>query len=221
MEISGIIVGAGKSRRFGSSGKVFLKIKDIPVIYYSIEQFLKSSFIKEVIVVLNEDNLKNGNEYANLKKVKVIKGGETRAESVREGVKVARYGFVLIHDAVRPLITGDFIQSIVSSYSDDIDGVIPGIDVKYTIKEKDNENFVKRTLPRHLLVEIQTPQLFKKSSLEKVYNKFSLDNITDEAMLIERSGGKVKIVKGLEENIKITTPLDLLFIEGALTKRKK
>jgi len=221
MEISGIIVGAGKSRRFGSSGKVFLKIKDIPVIYYSIEQFLKSSFIKEVIVVLNEDNLKNGNEYANLKKVKVIKGGETRAESVREGVKAARYGFVLIHDAVRPLITGDFIQSIVSSYSDDIDGVIPGIDVKYTIKEKDNENFVKRTLPRHLLVEIQTPQLFKKSSLEKVYNKFSLDNITDEAMLIEMSGGKVKIVKGLEENIKITTPLDLLFIEGALTKRKK
>jgi len=221
MEISGIIVGAGKSRRFGSSGKVFLKIKDIPVIYYSIEQFLKSSFIKEVIVVLNEDNLKNGNEYANLKKVKVIKGGETRAESVREGVKAARYGFVLIHDAVRPLITGDFIQSIVSSYSDDIDGVIPGIDVKYTIKEKDNENFVKRTLPRHLLVEIQTPQLFKKSSLEKVYNKFSLDNITDEAMLIEMSGGKVRIVKGLEENIKITTPLDLLFIEGALTKRKK
>ena len=221
MEISGIIVGAGKSRRFGSSGKVFLKIKDIPVIYYSIEQFLKSSFIKEVIVVLNEDNLKNGNEYANLKKVKVIKGGETRAESVREGVKVARYGFVLIHDAVRPLITGDFIQSIVSSYSDDIDGVIPGIDVKYTIKEKDNENFVKRTLPRHLLVEIQTPQLFKKSSLEKVYDKFSLDNITDEAMLIEMSGGKVRIVKGLEENIKITTPLDLLFIEGALTKRKK
>ena len=221
MEISGIIVGAGKSRRFGSSDKVFLKIKDIPVIYYSIEQFLKSSFIKEVIVVLNEDNLKNGNEYANLKKVKVIKGGETRAESVREGVKAARYGFVLIHDAVRPLITGDFIQSIVSSYSDDIDGVIPGIDVKYTIKEKDNENFVKRTLPRHLLVEIQTPQLFKKSSLEKVYNKFSLDNITDEAMLIEMSGGKVKIVKGLEENIKITTPLDLLFIEGALTKRKK
>ncbi len=221
MEISGIIVGAGKSRRFGSSGKVFLKIKDIPVIYYSIEQFLKSSFIKEVIVVLNEDNLKNGNEYANLKKVKVIKGGETRAESVREGVKAARYGFVLIHDAVRPLITGDFIQSIVSSYSDDIDGVIPGIDVKYTIKEKDNENFVKRTLPRHLLVEIQTPQLFKKSSLEKVYDKFSLDNITDEAMLIEMSGGKVRIVKGLEENIKITTPLDLLFIEGALTKRKK
>jgi len=221
MEISGIIVGAGKSSRFGSSGKVFLKIKDIPVIYYSIEQFLKSSFIKEVIVVLNEDNLKNGNEYANLKKVKVIKGGETRAESVREGVKIARYGFVLIHDAVRPLITDDFIQSIVSSYSDDIDGVIPGIDVKYTIKEKDNENFVKRTLPRHLLVEIQTPQLFKKSSLEKVYNKFSLDNITDEAMLIEMSGGKVRIVKGLEENIKITTPLDLLFIEGALTKRKK
>ena len=76
-------------------------------------------------------------------------------------------------------------------------------------------------MPRHLLVEIQTPQLFKKSSLEKVYNKFSLDNITDEAMLIEMSGGKVRIVKGLEENIKITTPLDLLFIEGALTKRKK
>jgi 2-C-methyl-D-erythritol 4-phosphate cytidylyltransferase len=221
MEISGIIVGAGKSRRFGGYDKVFLKIKESPVINYSLEKFLENSLIKEVIVVLNGENLSKMNEFVNFKKVKVVKGGETRAESVMEGVKAAKYEFVLIHDAVRPLITGNFINSIISSYSSDIDGIIPGIDVKYTIKEKDEENFVKRTIPRSLLVEIQTPQFFKKSSLENAYKRFSLEDITDEAMLVEKSGGKIKIVKGLEENIKITTPFDLFFIEGVLEKRKK
>jgi len=221
MEISGIIVGAGKSVRFGKSDKVFLKINGIPVIHYSIDVFLKTSDIKEVIVVLNEDNLKDMREFVNLNKVKVVSGGKTRAESVMKGVKASRYGFVLIHDAVRPFITDEFIQSIISEYNDSFDGIVPGFDVRYTIKERDNKNFVKITLPRHLLVEAQTPQFFKKSSLEEAYNKFSLDNITDEAMLIEMSGGKVKIVKGLEENIKITTPLDLFFAEGVLRKRKK
>ncbi len=221
MEISGIIVGAGKSMRFGNSDKVFYKINNVPVIFYSLEKFLKNPLLKEVIVVLNGDNLKKGREFINLRKIKVIKGGETRAESVMEGVKTARYAFVLIHDAVRPLITDDFIQSIISEYDDSLDGVIPGLDVRYTIKEKDKRGFVKRTLPRHLLVEVQTPQLFKKSSLLKAYKKLPLDSKTDEAMLIEECGGKVKIVKGLEENIKITTPLDLFYVKGALKQRKK
>jgi 2-C-methyl-D-erythritol 4-phosphate cytidylyltransferase len=221
MDISAIIVGAGKSKRFGGTDKVFIEINGIPVLYYSLEKFLKNHLIKEIIVVLNEENLEKIKSFADIEKIKIVKGGETRAESVRAGVNAASYDLVLIHDAVRPIISKDFIQLIILSFDDNVDGVVPGIDVKYTIKERDDHNFVSRTISRDRLVEIQTPQLFKKSLLKGAYDKLSLNGITDEAMLVEMLGGKVKIINGLEENIKITTSLDFFLAEEVLRKWKK
>lgn len=221
MDISAIIVGAGKSKRFGGTDKVFIEINGIPVLYYSLEKFLKNHLIKEIIVVLNEENLEKIKSFADIEKIKIVKGGATRAESVRAGVNAASYDLVLIHDAVRPIISKDFIQSIILSFDDNVDGVVPGIDVKYTIKERGDHNFVSRTIPRDRLVEIQTPQLFKKSLLQGAYDKLPLNGITDEAMLVEMLGGKVRIINGLEENIKITTFLDFFIAEEVLRKWKK
>jgi 2-C-methyl-D-erythritol 4-phosphate cytidylyltransferase len=220
MEISAIIAGAGKGVRFGNSEKVFLPLCGTPVIEHSTNCFLHIPEIKEVTLVVREEDIEMAREMHRDNNIKVISGGRSRGESIRKGVELSIYDFVLIHDAVRPLINVQFVQNIISSLTEGFDAVIPGIAIKYTVKERHND-FVTRTLDRRNLVEVQTPQFFRKSSLLRAYEKYFDKEITDESMLIERAGGKVRIVPGIEENIKITTPLDLFLVEEIFNKWKK
>ena len=216
MNASVVIVAAGKGKRLGGVDKAFLKIHGKEMLLYSLRVFLSISYTKEIIVVLNNGNMSRAKKIIKNEKVKFALGGDTRADSVRNGVEKATFPFVIVHDAARPFVTRELIEELVNGIGN-ADAAIPVLSVKPTIKEVEG-GFVKKTLDRSKLVTVQTPQIFKRSRLLDAYEKTSTDDITDEATLIERIGGKVKVVKGLEENIKVTTPFDLIVLEGIIKK---
>ncbi len=219
---SAIIVAAGRGKRMGSVDKSFIKSRGIPIIKYSFDCLYRYKYVKEIIIVMNEKNMVKGKElFRSSSNVKIVPGGDTRAESAKQGVLRAKEEFVLIHDAVRPFITRELLDEMFSAMQEGVDAVIPGTPVKSTIKKINNDSFVEETLERKKLIEVQTPELFRRNALLNAYEKCTLGGITDEAMLIENMQGKVKVVKGLEENIKITTPFDLILMEGIIKKWSK
>ncbi len=217
MEISVVLVAAGKGKRLGGIDKSFIKIRGKEAILYSLNVFLSFPNVKEIIVVLNSENIKKARKLISDEKVKFVLGGDTRAESVKNGVMQAKLPFVMVHDAARPFITDNLLRRIADGMKE-TDAVIPVLKVKPTIKQVE-DGFVKTTLSRESLVLVQTPQFFRREQLLKAYDGLSLNgSITDEAMLIEKMGGRIKVVNGMEENIKITTPFDLIILEGIIGK---
>ena len=217
MEISVVLVAAGKGKRLGGIDKSFIKIRGKEAILYSLNVFLSFPNVKEIIVVLNSENIKKARKLISDEKVKFVLGGDTRAESVKNGVMQAKLPFVMVHDAARPFITDNLLRRIADGMKE-TDAVIPVLKVKHTIKQVE-DGFVKTTLSRESLVLVQTPQFFRREQLLKAYDGLSLNgSITDEAMLIEKMGGRIKVVNGMEENIKITTPFDLIILEGIIGK---
>ncbi len=212
MDISLIIVAAGFGRRLGGVDKAFVKIAGKEIILYSFETFEKVPQIKEKIIVVNKENVDKAKNVFRGKNVKFVFGGRLRAESVKNGVLIAKKNFVMVHDAARPFVSLPLIERIIDALKD-ADSVIPALKVKPTIKIVEN-SFVSRTLKRDTLVVVQTPQLFRKEQLLSAYEKFAdLSGITDESMLIEKLGKPVRVVEGEEKNLKITTPLDLIVAE--------
>ena len=217
LSASAVIVAAGRGKRMGDVDKSFIKLRGIPIIKYSFDCLYQYKYIKEIIIVMNKENIDKGKELFKSYDVKIVLGGNTRAESAKQGVLQAKEEFVLIHDAVRPFITPKLLSEIFFAIKD-ADAVITGIPVKPTIKKINDDSFVEETLRREKLVKVQTPELFKRNVLLDAYEKYPLNDVTDEAMLIERMQRRVKVVKGLEENIKITTPFDLILMEGIINK---
>ena len=209
MDISLIIVAAGFGRRLGGVDKAFVKIAGKEIILYSFETFEKVPQIKEKIIVVNKENVNKAKSVFHGKNVKFVFGGSIRAESVKNGVLVAKENFVMVHDAARPFVSVSLIERVINALKD-TDSVIPTLKVKPTIKVVE-DGFVFRTLKRDTLAVVQTPQLFRKEQLLSAYEKFTdLSGITDESMLIEKLGRRVRVVEGEEKNLKITTPLDLI-----------
>ena len=145
-------------------------------------------------------------------------GGEHRSHSVRNALAAAPEGDpVVIHDAARPLITADLVREAIAALGDH-DAAIAATPVADTIKEADGAGEVVRTLPRARLWAVQTPQVFRRAALERALAVPDdvLAEATDDAWLIERMGGRVKIVRFPAGNIKVTTPLDLEIAERGL-----
>ncbi len=216
MRVSAIIVAAGKGKRLGGIDKAFVEIKGKPVILYSVETFLSFEEISEIIIVLNTENIEKAKKLISGKRARFVLGGKMRAESVMNGVKIAKEDFVMVHDAARPFVTKKLVKALMEQ-AKTADSVIPAIPVKPTIKEVEN-GYVKRTIPRETLVSVQTPQIFKKDKLFEAYKTLPFENATDEASLVEQIGGTVKVIHGIEENIKITTPFDLMLLESIIKK---
>lgn len=219
MNISALIVAAGSSQRMGTD-KMLLPLLGKSVILHTIEKFALCDEIDEIIVVASKNNIniiKEETASFTDKKLTVTQGGETRGESVLNGLKIAKGKYVLIHDGARPLVSKKIIKNV-------IDGVLefgaaaPGCTPKDTVK-KVSDAFICETLPRNELVNIQTPQGFVKEEIEKAYGLYGF-NETDDCALIEKTGKHVKVVEGSYENIKITTPSDILIAEGILNKER-
>ncbi len=218
-----IIVGAGNGSRMGNLDKVFMQIKERPVLAYSILAFEKSDFIDEIILVVRE-NRKNDAmqliELYNFKKVKeIVSGGETRQESVYNGLtKIKKAGIVLVHDAARPLIDEKTIYDCIKN-AEEYKAAIVAFPIKDTVKRGDG--FIEKTIDRNNLYLAQTPQAFQYEILKKAYENAKNNNFngTDDSSLVERIVQKVKIVPGSIKNIKITTPEDIYFAENFLLKR--
>ena len=223
--VSAVIVSAGNSTRMGGINKQFLEINDIPVIAHTINAFDKLDVINEIVVVTRECDIadvKSLIEKYNFKKVStVVPGGETRQLSVYNGVinTSDSADYVAIHDGARPLVSDKVIVNTLNN-AFEFDAAATGVKVKDTVKVVDDYDNIVDTPDRTYMRFIQTPQIFKKSLyIDAVNSVENSKNFTDDCMLIEAYGKKVKFVDGDYENIKITTPEDVELAENYI-KRK-
>jgi len=219
-----IIPTAGTGTRFGGQKpKPLAVLLGKPVIVRTLEVFEHSPLIEGVILIVHEGWIKDYEAEISkhaLRKVKaVVPGGDTRTQSVRNGL--ARLGsgvdVVMVHDGVRPLVTPEVIAAGLEAVKA-TGAAIAVVAVKPTIKVVDpRTQAVTETLDRDLLWEVQTPQVFARELLERAYRE-DRDGATDDAVLVERLGITVKVYPGSLKNIKITTPEDLVVAEAFLER---
>jgi 2-C-methyl-D-erythritol 4-phosphate cytidylyltransferase len=224
MRVCAIALAAGFGLRFKSKiPKILAEINSKPILIHSLLTLSRHPFIQEIIVVVNSKNSKSIigkiRQYRIGRVSRIVEGGKRRQDSVLNGLKAlsSRANLVLIHDAVRPFIDKNTISAVIEE-AKNCGAAIVGVPVKATIKEVAGKIIVKKTLDRNNLWEIQTPQVFKKEIILKAYEKFGDIDVTDDSALVEKLGKKVSVVLGSYNNIKITTPEDLVIAE-AIVKR--
>ncbi len=219
-----IIPAAGQGRRMKASlNKQYLLLKGKPILAYTLDAFENCLEIKEIIVVVNKDELKLCEEEIikpyGYKKATLVEGGLTRQESVYNGLKkVSKEAtMVMVHDGARPMIEETVILKSIGETKKN-DATVVGVLVKNTIKIINDKGFVEETPNRESLIEIQTPQTFKYGLLKKAHENALSKRIigTDDAFLVEKLNVPVKIIMGKYSNIKITTPEDMIIAESLL-----
>ena len=212
-----VIVAAGTGSRMNMGiNKQFIKLEGKEIIAYTIEKFYNNSNIEDIVVVVKEDESeffkKEILDKYNFKNVKIAYGGKERQDSVYNGLKLLdeKCDVVLIHDGARPFVSDKIIDKSIEEAKEH-KAIVVGVPVKDTIKVIDNDKNIVDTPNRSVLWAVQTPQTFDYNILIDAYkdafkNKFYG---TDDAMLVERIGYKVKMLEGSYNNIKITTQEDL------------
>ena len=218
-----VIVAGGTGTRMGTElPKQFLLLKGKPVLYYTINTFLKAYSDLEVILVLPLEYMDMGNEiidaYFDKKRIKVIAGGETRFHSVKNGLSlVQQESIVFVHDGVRCLVTADLIKRCYNEAKEQ-GSAVPAVKCNDSIRMITMEG--NRLLERTNIRLIQTPQTFHSKILLPAFTIDYKERFTDEANVVEAFGLPVNLVEGEETNIKITRPLDLYLAEKIMEGNK-
>lgn len=222
--VSAIIVAAGNSTRMGGVNKQFLLIDGVPVLIKTLRAFSDCALISEIIISAREQDIPD--IYAMIKefdigKVKtIVKGGETRQKSVFNAIECSSLNcdYLSIHDGARPLVTNKIIEdTILSSFN--YGAAAAAVRVKDTIKVVNENSIITGTPERSQLWAVQTPQVFnKKLYLDAMSNVAGSESFTDDCKLIEDFGYNVHIVEGSYENIKITTPEDVIIAEAFINR---
>jgi len=217
VSVCAIIAAGGHGVRMAASiNKQFLEINNKPIIAYTIEKFNLSSLVDKIIIVVPGDWIEFVsqsivNKYNFLKVDKILKGGNTRQESIFAGLKKLEKtdSVVVIHDAVRPLIDPLLLDRVVEK-GKETGAAIVAVRAYDTIKRV-NKSLIENTLNRELIWFAQTPQVFHSEIILKAYQQAADDNImaTDDSSLVERIGYPVQVIEGSYSNIKITNPSDL------------
>ncbi|MFH0868546.1 MAG: 2-C-methyl-D-erythritol 4-phosphate cytidylyltransferase [Candidatus Woesearchaeota archaeon] len=215
-----IIVAGGKGKRmYKRVNKLFLLLNKEPIIYHTLNTFQNCKNINKIIMVIRpEDRNKfqsivKANKFS--KVVKIVDGGLERQDSVYNGIKAIDKAnnddIVLIHNAVNPFVDEATINNCISA-TKKYGAVVVGFPAKDTIKVVD-DGFVKQTIDRKLVWQVQTPQAMKYFLAKKAFERAYKDKFygTDDVSLVERIGGSVKIVYCPRENIKITDTHDLAY----------
>ena len=205
MSISAIIAAAGSGERFGAGiPKALIQLADRTLLEHAVSSL--APVADQIIVTAPAGFEKHISELLG-DGIVVVTGGATRSASVRNGLAVATGDYVLVHDAARALASTDLATRVIAQLHNGEVAVVPALAVVDTIKVTNSDGFVVSTPDRATLVSIQTPQGFKTSALRDAHA--SASEATDDAALIEAAGGKVKVIRGEERAIKITTPADL------------
>jgi 2-C-methyl-D-erythritol 4-phosphate cytidylyltransferase len=221
-----IVPSAGLGRRFGEGrNKPFETLGGKPVLIWALDALEKMPEISEIIPVLKETDMQVGTElfkhYKITKVKRIVPGGKERQDSVFNGLHFIKDNgpVVLIHDGARPFLEPKTVRRALRALSG-CDGVVIGVPPKDTIKEIEGE-LIRQTLKRDTLIAVQTPQIFFYQPLLAAYEKAMKESFyaTDDAALVERNRGRIKVVKGEYTNIKITTPEDLVIAEAFLKMR--
>ena len=221
-----IVVAAGRSSRMGGVDKQLLRLGGIPVILHSLRAFESFSSTSSIVLVMSEDNFAAGinvvEESGLSKIVDVVVGGERRKDSVKIGLDVLASNvneipeFIAVHDGARPFVDHELIERGMST-ARAIGAGIAAVPVKDTIKVAPHK-IITDTLDRSELWAIQTPQIFRYDVLNTAHDVVR-DDVTDDASMVESSGGIVATFSGSDENIKITTPEDLHLASLILEQR--
>jgi 2-C-methyl-D-erythritol 4-phosphate cytidylyltransferase len=219
-----IVVAAGTGSRIGGVlPKQFLPICDKPMMVYSLELFEKSDLIDEIILVVHQDYLSYASqaivdEYKLRKIRKITAGGETRQESVLAGLSACPTGIdlVAIHDAARPFLSDDLFK-LVMTRAAETGAAILAVQAKESIKLGD-KGVISKTLKRDTIWIAQTPQVFRFTGILDAHQRAEAAQFeaTDDSELFEQYGGQVAIVPGSHNNIKITTPADLVLAQAII-----
>lgn len=225
--VSVVIAAGGSASRMGGIDKQYLKLCGMEVLARSIFAYDECEFISEIIVVIKDEAQQKFSEllskYEFKHNIKTVIGGKSRAQSVKLGALQIekRAEYIVIADGARPLVSKKEIEDTLNN-AIIFNASAIGTPVKDTIKTVDEKGLITETLRRESLIAVSTPQIFRTDIYIDALEEISLDEeITDDCMLVEKMGHKVKITKGSYENIKITTPEDILIAEAILKGRNK
>jgi 2-C-methyl-D-erythritol 4-phosphate cytidylyltransferase len=213
-----LIVAAGSGERLRAGRpKALVELAGRPLVQWSIDALLQVAGMERVVVALPPGTHPPSG-------VTAVDGGAVRSDSVRRALAAAGDGDpVVVHDAARPLLTAELAEQVIAALArdEDADAAIAAVPVTDTVKRVDSAGAVSETLDRSELWAVQTPQVFRRAALERALDvpEEELARATDDAWLIERRGGKVIVVRASDENLKVTTPLDLQVAELVLAGR--
>ena len=219
MKITAIIAAAGLGERFGEKKQLKL-LNGRPLLFHTIQPFIKSELISEILVVVPKDDvIQVDREFKSTltsKKIEVISGGKTRQESVNNGLKISdkESELICVHDGVRPFVTLSLIEKVIKA-SMEHDGAILAAPSSDTIKKIMGDQILE-TLPRETIWRAQTPQVFSKAALEEAIQIAIDENLkgTDESSILEKIGYQIGFIEGSPLNIKITTKEDWIFAKA-------
>ena len=228
MHIVAIIPAAGVGRRMGGAiEKQFLRLRGIPILAHTLKVFDQSPEVDGIVLVVAPQqrqvlDTEVINPHPCEKLLGIIDGGPERQDSVANGLRAIppESDLVVIHDGVRPLVSVDLVALVLDAARRH-GAAIAAIPAGDTVKQVEDQRVVT-TLQRETIWLAQTPQAFRVDLLRRAYQKAASDRIvlTDDAALVERIGVAVHLVRGSSENIKVTTPSDLVVAEAILTQRE-
>jgi 2-C-methyl-D-erythritol 4-phosphate cytidylyltransferase len=223
---------AAKAAKKTQSSKQFTELAGTPILIHTLRKFAAVDAVTEIWVALRQNEIDGFRERLKAeakdllkKKIEFVTGGEHRQQSVENALKAIAAGpddIILVHDAVRPLVTGEIIFDVIEAakkYGAAIAG-LPAVDTVKQVERTAEGAIIKTTIPRASVVLAQTPQGFRYSVIKKIFGEAAADGFmgTDEASLAERSGHEVWVVMGSPRNIKITNPGDMELAQFYLGK---
>jgi 2-C-methyl-D-erythritol 4-phosphate cytidylyltransferase len=207
-----VLVAAGRGERLGEERpKAFVRLGELPLLAEPLRRLDESEWVDGVVVVAppewEEPAILLAEELGASKVTACVTGGETRSDSVRAGVGEVPddAAVIIVHDAARPLLPPEMVGRLVEALGEGFDGAVPALPVSDTVKRVEHD-VVLETLARDGLVVVQTPQAFVAGVLRAA---LAGGDASDCASLVERNGGRVRIVAGDERLLKVTTPADL------------
>jgi len=213
MSVAAVVVAAGQGQRFGGP-KQFAVLNHDTVTAHSVRA---ARSVAERVVLVVPQNYQGNGEGADV----VVVGGLTRAASVRAGLEeCGDADVIVVHDAARPMATSSLFASVVDAVTAGADGAIPGLPISDTVKRIRHDStllVVDETVERLELVTVQTPQAFARDVLIRAHANG--DDATDDAALVEALGGRVVVVAGEVDNVKITVPGDLARVASIELRR--
>lgn len=225
--VAAIIPAAGRGERLGPGiPKALRPLGGSPILVHAVRAMARSRSVGIVVVAAPPDEvdavrslLADASDEA---EIRVVAGGETRQASVARALLAlpADVAVVLVHDAARPLVPPDVVDRVAGAVSPRVPAVIPVVGVVDTVKCVDAAGLVVTTVDRSALRAVQTPQGFDRATLQAAHAGAELDDVTDDAGLVEAQGIPVVAVEGHEEAFKITRPLDLVLAEAVLARRR-
>lgn len=224
--VCAVIVAAGSSRRMGGENKLLLPLDDAPVLAHTLSAFEKCAAIRDIVLVCREQDILPYSDLARafgISKLRTVtRGGDSRTASVLAGITAAPEdtGLVAVHDGARPLVSEAVITEAVYAAAE-YGAAAPVVPVKDSIKRIQDGN-IAADVPRDTLAAVQTPQVFDRALLTRALQTAARDNrsFTDDCAAVEAMGQAVRATHGSYENIKITTPEDILVAEAFLHREE-